>query len=423
MGLVALLVTLPVAAACSGGDGSAEPPAPDTRGWTALPAPPVRAPVLRRGQAAVWTGTEALVWGGLPVGTDGCSFTPQPDGAAWDPATRTWTAMAPSPIGARQDAEMLWTGSGAVLVGGRDPLADCDGRPGGALSSALFTPGPAGGSWTGLPDLPWPADAVVATSAWAGDRVLVWSPAQGGWGLRPGDPAWTALPTPGTEVTRPGGENAFATAHSVWTGAEWMVWSSEASTAGTVEAGLAYDPAAGSWRDVAVGPALAQGTDVVWTGNQVLAYDPLAGVLAYDPSSDRWNRGEEGPIPLLTTGSGNGGPVVTWAGTRLLVWGGSRERDLSRCTDGDGLDDSASDYGGVCNPATGPLGAVYDPATDEWTEITDGPWPRRTETAAVWTGRELLLAGGRDLEVERDGRPRPYPDAPAEAVVTFTPPA
>jgi hypothetical protein len=201
------------------------------------------------------------------------------------------------------------------------------------------------------------------------------------------------------------------------------VWSSEASTAGTVEAGLAYDPAAGSWRDVAVGPALTPGTDVVWTGKQVLAYDPLAGVLAYDPSTDRWNRGADGPIPLLTTGSGNGGPVVSWAGTRLLVWGGSRARDLNRCTDGDGLDDSASDYGGVCNPATGPLGAAYDPVADGWTEITDGPWQRRTETAAVWTGHELLLAGGRDLEQEREGRSRPYPDVPADAVVTFTPPS
>ncbi|WP_380159591.1 hypothetical protein [Kineococcus sp. R86509] len=417
------LVTLPVAAACSGGGGSAEPPAPDTRGWTALPAPPVRAPVLRRGQAAVWTGTEALVWGGLPVGTDGCSSTPQPDGAAWDPGTTTWTAMAPSPIGPRQDADLLWTGSGAVLVGGRDPLAECESRPGDARSSALFTPGPAGGRWTRLPDLPWPADAAVATSAWAGDQVLVWSPAQGGWSLRPGDPAWTALPAPAAEVTRPGGENASASAHSVWTGAEWMVWSSETSTAGTVEAGLAFDPATGAWRDVAVGPVLVPGSDVVWTGTQVLAYDPLAGALAYDPSSDRWHRGADGPIPLLGSGTGKGGPVVVWAGTRLLVWGGARERDLGRCTDGDGSDDHSSDYGGVCNPATGPLGAAYDPAADEWTEITDGPWPRRTETAAVWTGRELLLAGGIDLEVERGGRPRPYPDVPAEAVVTFTPPA
>jgi len=159
----------------------------------------------------------------------------------------------------------------------------------------------------------------------------------------------------------------------------------------------------------------------VWAGDRLLAFDPAHGVSSYDVDTDRWTAGASDP--LQAGGSGvRDAPALAWTGRELLVWGGSRSRrDGGLCTDGNGVDGSAFDYGGVCNPATGPLGAAYDPATNTWRTITDGPWQRRAGSAPVWMGHALLLAGGLDLEQRRVGGAPPLPDHAEHAVAVYTP--
>ena len=65
---------------------------PGAAGWARLP----RAPIAPRSEyAAVWTGKEMIVWGGYSGNTQ------YGDGAAYDPATRTWTKLAAGPLPAR----------------------------------------------------------------------------------------------------------------------------------------------------------------------------------------------------------------------------------------------------------------------------------------------------------------------------------
>jgi Kelch motif len=56
-------------------------------------------PFSRAGFAAVWTGSQVLVWGGVTGGS--LSSTVPPHGEAYDPATNQWTAMPEAPLSGR----------------------------------------------------------------------------------------------------------------------------------------------------------------------------------------------------------------------------------------------------------------------------------------------------------------------------------
>ncbi len=91
-------------------DGAALDPLTGT--WRALAAAPLSP---RQAHVAVWTGTDLLVWGG--EGPDGLLA----DGAAWNPATDRWRALPPAPLAPRADAAAAWTGTELLVAGGRGP--------------------------------------------------------------------------------------------------------------------------------------------------------------------------------------------------------------------------------------------------------------------------------------------------------------
>jgi Galactose oxidase, central domain len=65
---------------------------PATSTWRQLPA----MPFSRADFAAVWTGSQVLVWGGV-TGSSPASPVP-PHGEAYDPATNQWTALPQAPL-------------------------------------------------------------------------------------------------------------------------------------------------------------------------------------------------------------------------------------------------------------------------------------------------------------------------------------
>ena len=85
-------------------------PAED-RWSTDLPSPPI---AHRFEAGSAWTGGEWLLWGG---GVGDRVFA---DGARFDPASRTWAPMAQGPLSARV-ASVLWTGRELLVVTGRSP--------------------------------------------------------------------------------------------------------------------------------------------------------------------------------------------------------------------------------------------------------------------------------------------------------------
>jgi hypothetical protein len=106
--------------------------------------------------------------------------------------------------------------------------------------------------------------------------------------------------------------------------------------------------------------------------------DVLAGrgqhtgsMSAAELASGRWS---SAPTPPLSRRSE---ALVIWAGDRLVVWSGV---------------DPRSSFGGSIHRDDG---ATYDPATRRWAKMAPAPIAGRDGELAVWTGREVLVWGGR----------------------------
>jgi hypothetical protein len=74
---------------------------------------------------------------------------------------------------------------------------------------------------------------------------------------------------------------------------------------------------------------------------------------------------------------GRFGPTGVWTGSEVLIWGGVF------------LDDF---FNGPWHYRRS--GAAYDPASDDWREISRAPIRGRYRHLAAWTGREMLVWGG-----------------------------
>src|SRR5262249_60594155 len=97
--------------------------------WTPLAT--TNAPSPRSLHAAVWTGTEMIVWGGTH-GRPRSAFVN--DGGRYNPSTNTWTPLPPSPLRPRIGAAAGWTGADVVIWGGFGGAGApagflCDGPP------------------------------------------------------------------------------------------------------------------------------------------------------------------------------------------------------------------------------------------------------------------------------------------------------
>jgi hypothetical protein len=330
------------------------PPKPATQ--TPGPPPVMAADVVvrefeppiqnRAGSAAVWTGSEMIVWGGFQSGRD--SEPALDDGAAYAPAPQTWRAISKGPLQARSWSESAWTGSEMLIWGGqrnyRVELSD----------GAAFDP--AANSWRMLPDAPikW---QLTNASVWTGTDWWIASERGGHVDVAVFDPAansWRAV----------GGvdEDDFDSLSMAWTGSEIfmktvrglyrMAPDSKAWTFGPVDFSgpitwadglvygwrydnvapeplgfesfihpVAWDPSSSSERPMAAPPDDAYLP--VWTG-RYLAY--FSNDLAYDPVEDTWLRLHTPRDPNVFGWDyvvENDGSAQVWADDRLIVWGGT----------------------------------------------------------------------------------------------------
>src|SRR5205814_808182 len=81
----------------------------------------VNAPDAREFQAAVWTGSEKIVWGGAGCGSNRNLIT----GGRYNPTSDSWTptSIVNAPT-ARFGHTALWTGSEMIVWGGSDRTND-----------------------------------------------------------------------------------------------------------------------------------------------------------------------------------------------------------------------------------------------------------------------------------------------------------
>jgi hypothetical protein len=244
---------------------------PVTRTWR-----PMQGHMLgAAGAARVWTGRQALFWGG------GCCGEVLADGAAYTPATNTWRALPRAPLRARY-ADGVWTGTEMIIAGGESS------EPTLRVFADAAAYNPVTRTWRELPSMPQPRSG--ATELWNGRDALyiggtlagAHAPTAGGVAFNPATGKWRQLPA--MEFSR----TAFA---AVWTGHQVLVWGGVTGSLldGKVPPhGVAYDPVANRWSAMPMAPLRGRiEPTVVWTGSQMIVWGGrIPGTPEYTPATD-----------------------------------------------------------------------------------------------------------------------------------------
>ncbi len=186
---------------------------PETNSWTTISA--TNAPTGREGHAAVWTGSQMIIWGG--AGDTGYLVT----GGRYNPSADTWMATSGTnaPLG-RTGHRAVWTGNEMIIWGGyffdgNDDFLNTGGRYNPNLNT-----------WTTTTTTNAPDGRTGHTAIWTGDEMIVWGGEAGfdlgyyfntGGRYHPGTDSWAATST----VNAPDGRYRHT---AVWTGSEMIVW-------------------------------------------------------------------------------------------------------------------------------------------------------------------------------------------------------
>jgi hypothetical protein len=198
------------------------------------------------GGIVVWTGREAIGWGG------GCCGDARANGAAYNPATKTFRALPRSPLAPNQSPVGAWTGHELVLfVSGLDP----DAKPYPARYARAAAYNPARNSWRRLTPPPVRGDKAV----WDGHELLVVGALRNrrsNVAFNPMTNRWRTLaPLPIAETG----------ASVSWTGRRLLLW--------TDARGYAYDPRTNRWSSLPPSPLRARtGSIVAWTGRSLIVW-------------------------------------------------------------------------------------------------------------------------------------------------------
>jgi N-acetylneuraminic acid mutarotase len=349
------------------------------KGWIKMAAAPATLDA-RYNATGVWTGTEAIIWGGY--GTYVSPSYTKRTGAAYNLGGNSWRAIAlpPAAITGRHLHSAVWSGTKMLVWGGYDTTYKADG--------AVYDP--TGDSWVMMTASPLPArqnhGAVWSTTT---NEMLVW----GGYGsctstycndgaaYDPATNAWTAIPA---------APIAARWKHSmVWTGTEMIVWGGQGAT-GYLRDGARYDPKTKIWIKFADPPAELEGrvdNAAVWSGKELIVWGGVGNYVSptygksdgarYLPGGS-WTRFTVPMDDIFGPGTqATRYAVQAWFGNgKLFVWSGGLGTSSSS---------SISQAGG----------AMFDPATDKWTTLdTMGAPANRARATVVWTGKEAIIWGG-----------------------------
>jgi hypothetical protein len=235
---------------------------PEARTWRSIAAFPLEG---RARAATAWTGSELLVWGGVTSLYSG-PRTVLGDGAAYDPVADRWRELPPAPLSPRAGASAVWTGDRLIVWGGVAELGSDDTAPPTMRhlrDGAIYDP--AADSWTAM--APGPSTGPgpgfdVQDAVWTGTHMLVWF----GRELAAYDPitdAWRDLPSWPEEGIQHAPE-------AIWLDGGLAVWSGwihdGTHNEGPRSVGYVYDPATIVWYAMSPAPLSPRsGHTLTWT--------------------------------------------------------------------------------------------------------------------------------------------------------------
>jgi N-acetylneuraminic acid mutarotase len=337
---------------------------PSTNTWTATTT--INAPSARAGHTAVWTGAEMIIWGGCGGGNPCSSFN---TGGRYNPSTDSWTAtsLVDAPT-ARDSHSAVWTGAEMVVWGGWEsngPYYNTGGR---------YNPNT--DSWTSTSLTNAPSARNQHTAVWTGNEMIVWGGffydgrnhyLNTGGSYNPGTDSWTGT----TTTNAPEGR---ITPTAVWIGSEMIVWGGRTYPEGNLNTGGRYNPSADTWTVTARSPSQRNLHTAVWTGSEMIVWggeDQFSDIKKsggrYNPSTDSWTATSTANAPAYRYSH-----TAVWTGSDMIVWGGIDE---------------------LVNLLN--TGGRYNPSTDSWTNISTSNAPEgRYNHRAVWSGSEMIVWGG-----------------------------
>jgi hypothetical protein len=240
---------------------------PSTDSWTATST--TNAPAAREYHTAIWTGSEMIVWGGIPYVTTGGRYNPSTD--SW---IATSTTNAPA---GRYRHTAVWTGSAmtgsAMIVWG------------GFYPSGVFNTGgrydPSTDSWTATSTTNAPEGRAQHTAVWTGigSEMIVWGGFNGSINVNTGgryDPSTDSW-TPTSTTNAPPGRARHT---AVWTGSEMIVWGGYNYGANILNTGGRYNFSSDSWTATSAtnAPAARESHAAVWTDSEMIVWGGSVGV-------------------------------------------------------------------------------------------------------------------------------------------------
>ncbi len=277
----------------------------------------------------VWTGNKMISYGGLSLESANQSTN---KGSAYDPSTGSWTSIIESPIltGSCMNHSAVWTGSKMILFGGRYNVNLYRGNVG-TLSSNGASYDPNSNTWAMISNTNAPNARDYHTAIWIGSKMIIW----GG----------------STDPNGPG------------------------NGLGATNTGKIYDPSTNTWANMSSlnAPASRGNATGIWTGSKFIVWggcadpyvfaNPLNSGGIYDPSNDTWISISNTNAPVAKNAN-----IVIWTGSKMIV------------------------FGGVSTLSGGLLtsGAVYDPITDTWDNLTATGSPNNAVNG-VWAGTKMLV--------------------------------
>ena len=226
-------------------------------GWRRLPSGPAEGKVVAEvgGALATWAGSRVAVFD-----------------------AGTWRCPDRSPVSASDDAMIVWTGTHLLVWG--------DGR------AAVLDP--TTGAWR-LGAAPPEAVGQAAVTVWTGRDLVVYgtagrsAPSSRALAYDPAADRWQPLPDAPRKLNLVTG---------VWTGRELVLVGANLDGDNQNQgaaAAIAFDPAAGAWRELPAPPLSPQASTVVWTG-EVVAWDYLLKAAALDLDGSAWEELPEVPL-------------------------------------------------------------------------------------------------------------------------------
>ena len=155
------------------GDGAAYDPASDT--WRPLSS--AGAPQGRSSHSAVWTGSAMIVFGGIGCGDSGSGPALCQGGGRYDPVADRWDSLSPFDApSARTGHSAVWTGHEMIVWGGQS--AQC--QYGSACADgAAYDPDT--DRWRALAVPPFVGPRAMHVAVWTGTAMLVWGGAVEAW--------------------------------------------------------------------------------------------------------------------------------------------------------------------------------------------------------------------------------------------------